>query len=171
MGKQSDNDKYLANCAKTFQGQLGLHAEQFKECKNFGEVVTALEKKKSDIYERFEYAPPEQIGKLAYMHDPASVEIAAVKALIPALATRILADLNPKRFVKCKFCDFVVVKFARGRRGNAFDMLNSHIKNEHPREATRILKHSYGSRTAREAEETQQLIDKFGPDVKEVITD
>lgn len=147
MGKQSDREKYLANCAKTFQGQLGLKPEQFKECKTFAEVVAILEKTKLGAIElRLKDAPAEQVGKLAYMRDHSRVERLAAEALIPSLAMHIMADLNPKRFVKCKFCEFKALKYSpRSPAGpvNGFEVMRGHITDNHPQEASSIVDHAY----------------------------
>ena len=151
MGKEADRQKYLRNCATTLRGQLGLNAEQFKDCKNFAEIVAALRGTKSgDIYNRLYDAPDEQIGKLACIKDEIQVRNLATDAVIPAIAEKIWAELNPKRILKCRYCDFIVPKFARGRPGTGFDAMRDHLDGEHPDKANEIANAIFGSRDARD---------------------
>jgi hypothetical protein len=151
MGKEEDRQKYLRNCATTLRGQLGLDAEQFRDCKNFAEIVTALQNTKSGtIYSRLSDAPDEQIGKLACSKDEVRVRNLATDAVIPAIAEKIWAELNPKRVLKCRFCDFTVAKYRRGSRATGFDIMREHIDAAHPDESKQLTDAIYGSRKARD---------------------
>jgi hypothetical protein len=160
MGKKEDRQKYLRNVSKTLQGQLGLSAEQFKECKTFAEIEAALNAKAATIDIRLMQSPDEQIGKLACIANEADVRHLARQALVPAIASRLWAELNPRKVIKCRFCDFTVPKFARGRPGNDFDVMRTHIDDEHPEKADQIATIIFGSRGARDEEEIQAFLDE-----------
>jgi len=151
MGKEAERQKYLRNCATTLRGQLGLDAEQFRDSKNFAEIVAALRSSKAgDIYSRLYDAPDEQLGKLACSKDEIQVRNLATDAVIPAIAEKIWAELNPKRILKCRYCDFIVPKFARRRPGTGFDAMRDHLDSEHPDTADKIATAIFGSRDARD---------------------
>lgn len=151
MGKETDRQQYLRNCATTLRGQLGLSADQFAECKTLAEIRTKLAQTKwSAIDTRLYDAPDEQIGKLACSKDDRQVRHMATEAVIPAIAEKIWAELNPKRVLKCRYCDFTVPKFARRRPGTGFDAMRDHIDEAHPDKADKIVNAIFGSREARD---------------------
>lgn len=159
MGKKVDSQQYLRDCATTLRGQLGLDADQFRDCKSFAEIVTALRGTKlGDIYRRLYDAPDEQIGKLACSKYENQVRNLATDAVIPAIAEKIWAELNPKRILKCRYCDFIVPKFARRRIGTGFDAMRDHLDREHPDKADEIATAIFGSRDARD-EANEELED------------
>lgn len=161
MGKTADREKYLRNCAKTLQGQLGLDTEQFKGLKTFAEIEAALNAKAGTIDIRLMQSPDEQVGKLACIANDADVRYLARQAVIPAIAQKIWAELNPKRVLKCRYCDFIVPKFARRRPGTGFDAMREHLDSEHPDKANEIATAIFGSRDARdEANEDLEDIEK-----------
>ena len=157
MGKQADREKYLRNCAKTLQGQLGLDSEQFKGLKTFAEIEAALNAKAVTIDIRLMQSPDEQVGRLACIANHADVRHLARQVLIPAITQKIWAELNPKRVVKCRYCDFIVPKFARRRPGTAFDVMREHLDAEHPDKAEEIVASVYGSRDARDVADIEAL--------------
>lgn len=159
MGTEADRQKYLRNCAKTLLGQLGLSAEQFKGHKTFTEIEAALNEKAATIDVRLMQSPDEQLGRLACIENIADVRCLARQALIPALAAKLWAELNPKNVVKCRFCDFTVAKFARRRRGDAFDAMREHIGEEHPDQAKAIVNHAFGNHKERDEEDAQSFLD------------
>jgi hypothetical protein len=161
MGKEVDRQKYLRNCATTLRGQLGLDAEQFKDCKNFAEIIAALSRHQvaGAIYSRLGSAPDEQIGKLACSKDETQVRNLATDAVIPAIAEKIWAELNPKRVLKCRYCDFIVPKFAHRRPGTGFDFMRDHIDTAHPEEAKKLADAIYGSREARDEADDEDYAD------------
>ena len=163
MGKHVEREKYLRNCAKTLQGQLGLSAEQFKEYKTFAEIEAALNGRAMSIDIRLMESPDEQIGRLACIANESDVRYLARQALSPAIASRLWVELNPKKVVKCRFCDFTIAKFAPRRRGNAFDAMRNHIDEEHPDKADQIASAIFGSRDARDEEDVRTFLDKKGP--------
>lgn len=160
MGKEADRQKYLRNCATTLQGQLGLSAEQFKEFKTFAEIEAALNAKAATIHIRLMQSPDEQVGRLACIADETTARNLAARALVPAIAAKIWAELNPKRVIKCRFCDFTVPKFARRRPGTAFDVMREHIDAEHPDKAEEIATAVFGSREERDLADIEALAEE-----------
>ena len=153
-------EKYLRDCAKTFQGQLGLKAEQFKGHKTFKDIKAALETRMSTITVRLAFAPDEQVGRLACIVDDGLVRQLAAQALISAMARKIWAENNPKRGIKCRFCDFTAAKFAHGRPGDAFSEMRAHIDREHPDQADQIATAAYGSPEDRDIADMETLADE-----------
>jgi hypothetical protein len=158
MGKEADRQKYLRNCAKTLQGQLGLNTDQFKGLKTFAEIEAALNAKAATIDVRLMQSPDEQVGRLACIANHADARYLARQVLIPAIAQRIWAELNPKRVLKCRYCDFIVPKFARRRPSTGFDVMREHLDSEHPDKADEIANAIYGNRDARD-EANEELED------------
>lgn len=160
MGKEEDRQKYLRNCATTFQGRLGLKAEEFKECKTLADIQRELLKHKwSSVFVPLYEAPDEQIGKLACSNDVEQVRRMATDALLSAIAVKIWAELNPKRVLKCRFCDFTVAKRYRGSRATGFDIMREHIDAAHPDEAKHLTNAIYGSREARDEADEEDYAD------------
>ena len=158
MGKTVDREKYLRNCASTLKGQLGLTAEQFKEHKTFAEIEATLRKMKwGSIEVRLMDSPDEQVGRLACSGNDRETRRLAVEAVIPAIASKLWAELNPKKVLKCKFCDFTLAKFAPRRRGSAFEALREHLDAEHPDKADEVVNAIYGSRDARDEADSEAL--------------
>lgn len=160
MGKQN-RQNYLRNCARTVQGQLGLSTEQFKGLKTLPEIEAAINAKAAAIDIRLMQSPDEQLGRLACIANHADVRHLARQVLVPAIAQKIWAELNPKRVLKCRFCDFTVSKFARGRLGDAFDVMRKHIGDDHPEKADQIAVAIYGSREDYDIADIQDVADGF----------
>lgn len=145
MGSYKDNEKYIRNCATTIKGQLGIKPEQFQECKTFAEIQAALRKTMMGALDsRLRDSPDEQVGRLAYIRNTMAVRDMAAEALIPVIASKIWAERNPRKVVKCRFCDYTVLKFVRGREGTAFDVMREHIDDDHPHEAKKIATSVFG---------------------------
>jgi len=60
--------------------------------------------------------------------------------------------------LRCRFCDFVTPKFARGRPGTAFDVMRDHIDEEHPDKADQMVTAIYGSRDARDEADVEDAV-------------
>lgn len=157
MGKEADRKKYLRNCATTLKGQLGLNAEQFKGCKTFAEIEAKLHSNGRTFLEiRLMESPDEQVGKLACIGNEREARRLAAEAVIPAIANKLWAELNPKKVVKCRFCDFTATKYRRGSAITGFDIMRDHIDGEHPDKANEIAIAIYGSRDARDEADIEE---------------
>lgn len=152
----AEREKYLRNCAGTFQGQLGIEPRDFKGMR-LADIEAALRKTKtSDLHERLERAPDEQVGRLACSKFDDRVASLAADALMPAIALKVWAAANPKSVIKCRFCDWTTAKFARiGAKG--FERLREHIDEEHPEKADEVATAIYGSRDARDEADIEAL--------------
>lgn len=152
----AEREKYLRNCAGTFQGQLGIDPATFKSMKLADIEATLRKTKTSDLHERLGKAPDEQVGRLACSKFDDKVASLAADALIPAIALKVWAAANPKGVIKCRFCDWTTAKFARiGAKG--FERLREHIDEEHPEKADEVATAIYGSRDARDEADIEAL--------------